>query len=267
MQGLIEKRHIHSGLPGIMVIGLVHHHHGVGRKLANKAFQIFSRSNGRGGIVRVADVNQSSRGTGSRQHTPGIVDETGGKRYRYHFGARGLAVVLDGFERRCGLDQLPPAAQKGTHGNAKDFSRSTSEQHLLRPHLVDTRDLLGHFVVLSKRIAVHQADSGTDGFSHFGGRTIGILIAVQPDESARLRRPRRLRSVSSRNCPEWPTHGGSRGGSQAQGAEEVSARTRHADLLQRFLFLKGLMAVPYLDSSSKRVQNTLSRSSCCKYTP
>ena len=86
------------------------------------------------------------------------------------------------------MNQLPAVAGKSTGGHAENFRRAARKQHLLRFHMVEIRDFLCHFVILTEGIPIHQRRRGKDGLSHFGGRAISILIAVQPDQSIGLGR-------------------------------------------------------------------------------
>ena len=60
---------------GVVMISLVDHDLRCSRKLANKGLQIPPVSDGSGGIVRVANVNQAGRSTGMRKHVAEIMGE------------------------------------------------------------------------------------------------------------------------------------------------------------------------------------------------
>jgi hypothetical protein len=94
--------------------------------------------------------------------------------------------------------------QESARRYAKYFRRTAPKEDLLRPYLVERRDLLRDFVVLPEGIPVHLASCGTNGVSHFGRRAIGILVAVQEDEPVWPFGPAGLTSVRCRNIPKGP---------------------------------------------------------------
>ncbi len=152
--------------------------------------------------------------------------------HRHYFRAYGSGVVLDRFEGRYRLNQLPTAPGKSARCNPQNLCGPAGKEHVLWFHPVEMCDLLRHFVVLPEWIPVDHARGGPDGLSYSGGWTIGILIAVQVNESIWSRGRCKHGGVSGWDFSHCPGYGHARGGANTQGAKKASARTDHAYLVR-----------------------------------
>src|SRR5438445_9153512 len=72
----INERSVHSGLASVVVIGLVDYDKRRCRKLSDEVLHVFAGSQGRCGIVRIANVHKRGGSSGTRQHGVKIMDKS-----------------------------------------------------------------------------------------------------------------------------------------------------------------------------------------------
>ena len=93
-----------AGAVGVMKVRFVHENRRFARSLRNEIAQSILGSDTGGGIVRVADINQTSFRSG--KHFRQVMREGGGERHLHHFGAISVGIIEYCFESWIRGDKL-----------------------------------------------------------------------------------------------------------------------------------------------------------------
>src|SRR5438874_4642338 len=136
----VEERIVIWRVGREVVIGLVDEYIAVRWKSVNQGFEIFSCSEAGGSIIRIADINQRWSIASVSKHRVQIVRVAVGKGNLNDFSSGSIGVVADGFEGRCGNDQLPSCTKEPRNADTQNLRRAATGHNLLWLHFVQVRD-------------------------------------------------------------------------------------------------------------------------------
>ena len=126
---------------GVMKVRFVHENRRFARSLRNEIAQSILGSDTGGGIVRVADINQTSFRSG--KHFRQVMREGGGERHLHHFGAISVGIIENCFKGRISGDEFPALlSSECFRAEFENLAGTIAEQDSVVTDVVQVRQLL-----------------------------------------------------------------------------------------------------------------------------
>ena len=167
------------------MIRLVNQDAGRRWEFVNEGFQVFSWGKTSGGIVWIADIDQSRRGVDVSQHRVKVVRVLLSERDHRDIGAGASSEVSDRAETRQSQDELLAGPKKYRSSHTQNLNGTATHNNLLRLHGVQTSNPSDQGVG-GIRVAVHEAQAVSDRDLRSFRGTVGVLVHVQTNRATLL---------------------------------------------------------------------------------
>ena len=133
------------------------------------------------------------------QHALQIVGVLIGQGHRDHGGAALLGEAAEDVERRQRRDDLRAWTEKGVGGHPQHLGRSAPEHDAVRRDAVQAGESALQRVRLVLRVALCRSRDGVlERANHAWGRTVAVLVAIQPEHAAGAAHRRRNNRLEGR---------------------------------------------------------------------
>src|SRR6266513_3241040 len=130
-----------------MKVRFVYENHRLGRSLRDEVTQFVFRRDAGGGIIRVANVNQTSFCSG--KHSGKIVAEAWSEWSLHYLGAIGAGIIKNCFESRISCNECPALfPSECFRANFENLAGTVAEQDLISIDAVDAGQFIDQHVIV-----------------------------------------------------------------------------------------------------------------------
>ena len=166
-----------------MKVRFVYENHCFAWSSPEEIAQLILGRDARRGIIRVADVNQTSPRGG--KHFWKIMGEGRRQWHLHHFGAIRGCLFQNCFEGRIGCDKgstLFPGECFGAE--FQNLARTVTEQNLVAVYAVKRGQFIDQHIVVFIGIAAYKGEGISHCLQRFRRRSVSIFIRAQPHNLA-----------------------------------------------------------------------------------